>query len=67
MHIQATKPDTVGLALTTSPLGLASYILEKFSTWTKHDHSAAKSAPFSLDDVLTNIMIYWINPVEFVM
>ena len=62
MHIQATKPDTIGLALTTSPLGLASYILEKFSTWTKSDHSAAKSGgPFGLDDVLTNVMIYWIN------
>ena len=32
-HIQATKPDTVGVGLNTSPLGLAAYIIEKFSTW----------------------------------
>ena len=38
------------------------HILEKFSTWTKSDHSAAKfGGPFGLDDVLTNVMIYWIN------
>jgi len=34
-HLQATKPDTVGVALNTSPLGLAAYIIEKFSTWYK--------------------------------
>nr|XP_060500896.1 epoxide hydrolase 1 [Panthera onca] len=34
MHIQSTKPDTVGCALNDSPAGLAAYILEKFSTWT---------------------------------
>uniref|UniRef100_A0A8C3BT09 Epoxide hydrolase n=1 Tax=Cairina moschata TaxID=8855 RepID=A0A8C3BT09_CAIMO len=33
-HIQATKPDTVGCGLNDSPVGLAAYILEKFSTWT---------------------------------
>uniref|UniRef100_A0A1I7Y992 Epoxide hydrolase n=1 Tax=Steinernema glaseri TaxID=37863 RepID=A0A1I7Y992_9BILA len=36
MHIQATKPDTVGVSLNDSPLGLAAYILEKFSTWTNN-------------------------------
>ncbi|KAI1240530.1 hypothetical protein IHE44_0008954 [Lamprotornis superbus] len=33
-HIQATKPDTVGCGLNDSPVGLAAYILEKFSSWT---------------------------------
>ncbi|XP_017463595.1 PREDICTED: epoxide hydrolase 1-like, partial [Rhagoletis zephyria] len=33
-HIQATKPDTVAAGLVDSPVGLAAYILEKFSTWT---------------------------------
>ena len=28
--IQATRPDTLGFGLTTSPLGLAAYIVEKF-------------------------------------
>ncbi|XP_056284922.1 epoxide hydrolase 1-like [Pseudoliparis swirei] len=30
MHIQATKPDTVGRGLNDSPVGLAAYILESF-------------------------------------
>ncbi|GBP32300.1 Juvenile hormone epoxide hydrolase [Eumeta japonica] len=38
LHLQATKPDTVGVALTDSPAGLAAYILEKFSTMTLFDY-----------------------------
>ena len=34
MHIQSTKPDTIGTVLQGNPVGLAAYILEKFSTWT---------------------------------
>ncbi|XP_037678805.1 epoxide hydrolase 1 [Choloepus didactylus] len=63
MHIQATKPDTVGCALNDSPVGLAAYILEKFSTWTKSEfrdlEDGGLERKFSLDDLLTNIMIYW--------
>lgn len=63
MHIQATKPDTVGRGLNDSPVGLAAYILEKFSTWTSHDFrnldDGGLTRKFSLDDLLTNIMIYW--------
>jgi hypothetical protein len=33
-HLQATKPDTVGVALTDSPVGLAAYIIEKFHGWS---------------------------------
>jgi len=65
MHIQATKPDTVGLALTTSPLGLASYILEKFSTWTNKAGRQVEDGNllefFTMDDLLNNVMVYWIN------
>ncbi|KAM6915592.1 epoxide hydrolase 1 [Xenentodon cancila] len=65
MHIQATKPDTVGRGLNDSPVGLAAYILEKFSTWTNHDfrnlEDGGLTRKFSLDDLLTNVMIYWIS------
>ncbi|GIY55377.1 epoxide hydrolase 1 [Caerostris extrusa] len=64
-HIQSTKPDTVGCALADSPVGLAAYILEKFSTWTDPE---GRSSPdgnltkkFTLDELLTNVMIYWVN------
>ncbi|XP_006871197.1 PREDICTED: epoxide hydrolase 1 [Chrysochloris asiatica] len=63
MHIQSTKPDTVGCALNDSPVGLAAYILEKFSTWTNSDfrnlEDGGLERKFSLDDLLTNIMLYW--------
>ncbi|KAF6274537.1 epoxide hydrolase 1 [Rhinolophus ferrumequinum] len=63
MHIQSTKPDTVGCALNDSPVGLAAYILEKFSTWTNSEfrdlEDGGLEKKFSLDDLLTSIMIYW--------
>ncbi|XP_075060567.1 epoxide hydrolase 1-like [Mixophyes fleayi] len=65
MHIQATKPDTVGSALNDSPAGLAAYILEKFSTWTDNSfrdlEEGGLERKFSLDDLLTNVMIYWVT------
>ncbi|XP_017550856.1 epoxide hydrolase 1-like [Pygocentrus nattereri] len=63
MHIQATKPDTAGCGLNDSPVGLAAYILEKFSTWTDFKNRDLEDGglerKFSLDDLLTNVMIYW--------
>lgn len=65
MHIQATKPDTIGVALTDSPVGLLTYFLEKFSTWTNKEY---KSRPdgglgekFSRDQIIDNVMIYWVS------
>ncbi|XP_010705197.1 epoxide hydrolase 1-like isoform X2 [Meleagris gallopavo] len=65
LHIQATKPDTAGCGLNDSPVGLAAYILEKFSTWTdksflRKDDGGLESK-YSLDDLLTNVMIYWVT------
>ncbi|KAL0164878.1 hypothetical protein M9458_040631, partial [Cirrhinus mrigala] len=63
MHIQSTKPDTAGRGLNDSPVGLAAYILEKFSTWTdpefKKLEDGGLESKFSIDDLLTNVMIYW--------
>ena len=63
LHIQATKPDTVGAALIDSPVGLCAYILEKFSSWTQmnniHKSDGALTQKFTLDELLTNVMIYW--------
>ncbi|XP_040906412.1 epoxide hydrolase 1 [Toxotes jaculatrix] len=63
MHIQATKPDTAGCGLNDSPVGLAAYLLEKFSTWTDMKNrdlaDGGLERKFSLDDLLTNVMIYW--------
>ncbi|XP_014261620.1 juvenile hormone epoxide hydrolase 1-like [Cimex lectularius] len=64
MHIQATKPDTVGVALSNSPAGLAAYILEKFSTWTNkawRDLSDGGLEHYDKAALLDNVMIYWIT------
>lgn len=63
VHIQASKPDTVAAALVDSPVGLAAYILEKFSTWTnfsnRNKEDGGLTEKFTLDQLLTNVMIYW--------
>ncbi|XP_060535142.1 juvenile hormone epoxide hydrolase 1-like [Cylas formicarius] len=65
-HLHFTKPDTIGVALRDSPVGLAAYILEKFITWTdirwqkRNDHAEFLQR-FDLDHLLDNIMIYWVT------
>ncbi|XP_071478170.1 epoxide hydrolase 1-like [Diadema antillarum] len=65
MHIQATKPDTVGQGVNDSPVGLAAYIMEKFSTWTdpawRDLPDGGLTKVWTLDELLTNVMIYWVN------
>ncbi|MBT3703465.1 MAG: alpha/beta fold hydrolase [Alphaproteobacteria bacterium] len=57
--IQGTKPQTLAYGLTDSPVGLAGWITEKFHGWPAADGS--QTPPFSMDQLLTNIMIYWVN------
>ncbi|XP_049279606.1 juvenile hormone epoxide hydrolase 1-like [Anopheles funestus] len=65
MHLQATKPDTIGAVLQNNPIGLAAYILEKFSTWTDPSNRDLKDGGlerhFSLDALLDNVMIYYLT------
>jgi microsomal epoxide hydrolase len=58
-QIQGTKPQTLGYALNDSPTGLAAWIVEKFRTWS--DCGGDVERRFSKDDLLTNIMIYWVT------
>lgn len=62
-HIQATRPDTIGVGLNDSPAGLAAYILEKFARWTKDDSLQKPdqvSETFQIDELLDNLMMYWV-------
>ncbi|XP_063394557.1 juvenile hormone epoxide hydrolase-like [Cydia fagiglandana] len=63
MHIQATKPDTVGVALSDSPSGLMAYILEKFSTGTNPNRKSRADGGleerFTRDQLIDNLMVYW--------
>jgi len=59
-HEHSTKPQTIGYALTDSPVGLAAWIGEKFHAWT--DRSASGGAvPLSSEQVLTGLSVYWFS------
>ena len=58
-EIQSTKPQTLGQGLSDSPLGLASWIIDKWYGWSDHDGDLEKV--YSKDDLLTNITIYWVT------
>jgi microsomal epoxide hydrolase len=57
--IQGTKPQTLAYGLNDSPAGLAAWIVEKFRTWG--DCKGEVESRFTKDQLLTNIMIYWIT------
>ncbi len=59
LSIQSTKPSTLAYALADSPVGLAAWILEKFRSWS--DCKGTIENRFTKDELLTNIMIYWIT------
>jgi pimeloyl-ACP methyl ester carboxylesterase len=56
---QSTKPQTIGYSLDDSPAGLAAWIVEKFRSWSDVDGVVEKK--FTKDELLTNIMIYWVT------
>ncbi|MFP6807462.1 MAG: epoxide hydrolase [Pseudomonadales bacterium] len=57
--IQGSKPQTLGYGLNDSPAGLAGWITEKFHSWTHHTGHLEDA--ISRDELLTNIMIYWVT------
>ena len=58
-NIQGSKPLTLAYALNDSPAGLAAWIVEKFRTWS--DCGGDIESRFSKDQLLTNIMLYWLT------
>src|SRR5260370_11574919 len=57
MHL--TKPQPLAYGLNDSPVGLAGWIVEKFRAWS--DCNGDVETRFSKDELLTNIMIYWVS------
>ena len=55
---QRTRPQTVGYGLVDSPVGLAGWIFEKMWAWT--DNSGSPFDALSRDQILDNIMLYWL-------
>jgi pimeloyl-ACP methyl ester carboxylesterase len=58
-HLQSTKPQTLSYGLNDSPVGLAAWIIEKFRTWS--DCGGDVERVFTRDELLTNVMIYWVT------
>ena len=56
---QSTRPQSVGYGLTDSPAGQAAWILEKFWAWTDCDGHPENI--FSRDELLDNVMFYWVT------
>jgi len=58
-HIQGTKPQTLAYGLNDSPAGLASWIVEKYRTWSDCGGDVEKS--YTKDELLTIVTIYWVT------
>ena len=57
--IQSTRPLALAYGLNDSPVGLAAWIVDKFWAWS--DHGGKLENSFTKDELLTNIMIYWVT------
>ncbi|TDW51817.1 pimeloyl-ACP methyl ester carboxylesterase [Flavobacterium sp. 270] len=55
--MMVTRPQTLGYGLTDSPVGLASFFLDKFNEWTYSGGNAEKS--LTKDEMLDDISLYW--------
>lgn len=56
---QSTRPQTLGYGLVDSPVGQAAWILEKFWAWT--DCNGHPENALTRDEMLDNIMLYWLT------
>ncbi|KAG8712181.1 hypothetical protein FRC11_000778, partial [Ceratobasidium sp. 423] len=53
-QIQGTRPQTLAVGLTDSPIGLLAWIGEKLYVWTDN-------YPWTPEELITWTMLYWIN------
>ncbi|XP_012286945.1 juvenile hormone epoxide hydrolase 2 isoform X2 [Orussus abietinus] len=64
-HLQATRPDIIGIAFSDSPVGFAAYILEKFAGATNKSNLLKDDGglfeTFTPDELIDNLMMYWIS------
>lgn len=67
--LQATRPQSLGVAMSDSPVGVAAWILEKFGAWTDCprdvDGRPDVWSVVDVDTLLDNIMLY-VAPNAFV-
>jgi pimeloyl-ACP methyl ester carboxylesterase len=57
--VQGAHPQTLGMGLDDSPAGLLAWIVQRFRDWSDCDGVLANT--FSRDQLLTNVMLYWVT------
>jgi pimeloyl-ACP methyl ester carboxylesterase len=57
--VQSSQPQALSLGLNDSPAGLASWIVEKFRRWS--DCGGDIESRFTKDELLANVMLYWVT------
>ena len=58
MKLQGTRPQSVAFGLSDSPIGLAAWIYALFQDVS--DSGGNPESVFSLDDIIDDIMLYWL-------
>src|SRR5205823_6399118 len=57
--VQTTRPRSLAPGLLDSPAGLASWIVDRFHSWSGEVDDHLKG--FGKDVLLTNVMLYWVT------
>ena len=57
-QLQSTRPQSLGYGLVDSPVALASWILEKLWSWSDHGEDIRDCLTY--DQILDNVMLYWL-------
>jgi len=57
--IQSTKPQSLSPGMNDSPIGLTAWIVEKLRAWS--DCGGDIESRFTKDEILTQVMIYWVT------
>lgn len=57
--MMVTRPQTVGYALSDSPVGLAAWMYDKFAQWTYSGGEPERS--LTKDEMLDDITLYWLT------
>jgi pimeloyl-ACP methyl ester carboxylesterase len=55
--VQSTYPRSLAASLTDSPVGLASWIVDRFHSWADGELDQR----FGKDTILTDVMLYWVT------
>lgn len=58
LHLQATRPQTLGYLLNDSPVGQLAWIVEKFREWTD-PHLELPEHAVDVDQLLTQVSLAW--------